>query len=290
MQAPVEARTERYDVRVPAPPPLPLDGTRRGQGLPLLLLPGIGSTWQEFSRVLPQLTERFDVLALDLPGQGRSPSLPPRTLPDVAALTDAVERELDRAGMAAPHVLGVSLGGRVGLELARRGRAASVVAIGPTGPVTVPERLHQVALLTAERFVMRALAPTADLLLRLPPLRAAVLSPLRAQGWRTPVAEAAALTRSIAYSPDFWRLLGFATVPEATLDYRSVGCPVVLVQGTHDVLSLGQVARLAVLVPGAHLRWLPFAGHSAVGDAPDRVLALVDEALDASRADGRRPG
>lgn len=270
--------------------PLPLDSTRRGSGPPLLLLPGLASTRDEFSRVLPQLTARFDVLALDLPGQGRSPSLPPRTVPDIAALTDAVERELDRAAMHRPHVLGISLGGRVGLELARRDRVRSVVAVGPTGPVTVPERLHQVGVLALARFGLRALAPTADLLLRLPPLRAAVLSPLRAQGWRTPAPEAASLTRAFAYSPDFWRVLGFAVVPDITMDYRAVRCPVVLAQGTHDVISLGQVLRLAALVPGAQFRALPFAGHSAVGDVPDQVVALVDEAVASTALDGQRPG
>jgi len=38
------------------------------------------------------------------------------------ALTDALEQELDRQQVGAPHVMGVSLGGRLGLELARRKR------------------------------------------------------------------------------------------------------------------------------------------------------------------------
>lgn len=269
---------------------LPLASTRLGAGPPLLLLPGLASPRDEFAQVLPQLAQRYDVLALDLPGQGASPSLPPEVLPTVTALTDAVERELDRAGLAAAHVLGVSLGGRVALELARRGRALSVVAIAPTGPVTPVERAYQVAVLALSRAGMRVVAPAADLLLRLPPLRAAVLAPLRAQGWRVPAPEAAALARSFAYSPDFWRLLGFAMAPEATIDYRSVTCPVVLAQGTHDVISLGQVLRLVTLVPGARFALLPFAGHSAVGDVPDRVLELVADAVAAARGSRPAPG
>jgi pimeloyl-ACP methyl ester carboxylesterase len=142
-----------------------LIGQRAGSGPALLLLPGLGSTLTEFRAVLPSLIQRYDVLALELSGQGGSPALPTTIPPTVAALTDAVEQELDRRGVAVPHVLGVSLGGRLGLELARRQRARSVVAIGPTGPLTPPERIYQAAMLIASRLAFRAVAPVADTLM-----------------------------------------------------------------------------------------------------------------------------
>jgi pimeloyl-ACP methyl ester carboxylesterase len=256
------------------------DGT--GSGPALLLLPGLGATCTEFRAVLPSLAERYSVLTVELPGHGRSPAFPAAVLPTVAALTDAVEQELDRQGVALPHVLGVSLGGRVGLELARRQRARSVVAIGPTGPVTPPERMYQAAMLTLSRLAFDAVAPVADTLLRPLVLRAAALAPLRARAWRTPPDEAAALVRGFAGAQDFWRLLRCAVLPEATVDYRAVRCPVRIAQGSHDLLSLGQAARLAVLVPGARFRVLPAAGHSSIADVPQRVLDLVDEAAAAA--------
>jgi pimeloyl-ACP methyl ester carboxylesterase len=262
-----------------------LAGSRVGSGPPLLLLPGLGSTLAEFRAVLPSLALRYDVLAIELPGQGRSPALPATVRPTVAALTDAVEQELDRRGVTVPHVLGVSLGGRLGLELARRQRARSVVAISPTGPLTPPERAYQVAMLAISRLAFRALAPAADTVTRPVVVRAAALVPLRARAWRTPPEEAAALIRGFAAAEDFWRLLSCAVLPEATVDYRAVRCPVRIVQGTHDLLSLSQAARLAMLVPGARFRVLPFSGHSAVADDPERVIDLVDEAAAAA---GRR--
>src|SRR3954469_23101955 len=281
-----------------------LVGPRVGSGPPLLLLPGLGSTLAEFRAVLPSLALRYDVLGIELPGQGRSPALPATVRPTVAALTDAVEQELDRRGVTVPHVLGVSLGGRLGLELARRQRArsvvaisptgpppprrqraGSVVAISPTGPLTPPERAYQVAMLAISRLAFRALAPAADTVTRPVVVRAAALVPLRARAWRTPPEEAAALIRGFAVAEDFWRLLSCAVLPEATVDYRAVRCPVRIVQGTHDLLSLSQAARLAMLVPGARFRVLPFSGHSAVADDPERVIDLVDEAAAAA---GRR--
>ena len=209
-------------------PPPTLSGHREGSGAPLLLLPGVASPWAEFGAVLPDLARRFDVLAVDLPGQGGSPALPVSVRPDVATLTDVVERELDRQEVAEPHVLGVSLGGRIGLELARRQRARSVVAISPTGPVSPPERAYQALLLSLTRLGFAALAPVADPVLRFPLVRTAALSLLRARGWQTSPEEAIALVRTFATAPDFWRLLSSAVVPESAVDYRAVRCPVVV--------------------------------------------------------------
>lgn len=41
-------------------------------GIPLLLVPGQGCVWQEYSKVLPELAERFHVVAVDVHGHGRS--------------------------------------------------------------------------------------------------------------------------------------------------------------------------------------------------------------------------
>ncbi|MDP9390920.1 MAG: hypothetical protein M3P89_05960 [Actinomycetota bacterium] len=48
------------------------------------------------------------------------------------------------------------------------------------------------------------------------------------------------------------------------------------------MLTLSQAAWLALLVPGARFRLLPFAGHSGIADVPDRVIRLVAEAAEAA--------
>src|ERR1700755_67167 len=102
---------------------------RTRSGEPLLLLHGLGTSRRDFTAVLPALTDRFDVINVDLPGIGRSPHLEQR--PTVAAITDAVEHTLDVEGLGRVDVLGNSLGARIALELAVRGRARSVVADRP---------------------------------------------------------------------------------------------------------------------------------------------------------------
>src|SRR4051812_49919868 len=97
-----------------------LSRTRSGTGEPLVLLHGMGASRGDFAAVLPELSARFDVIDVDLPGTGGSAHLTRR--PTVAALTDAVEATLEEEGVGRVHVLGNSLGARIAIELARRGR------------------------------------------------------------------------------------------------------------------------------------------------------------------------
>jgi len=100
---------------------------------PLVLLHGVGESAVGWQPVHQALSDHYDVIAFDLPGFGRSPTLPPEVTPAAAALADAIEGELDRLGVAQFHVAGYSLGARVALELATRGRTLSVIAIAPMG-------------------------------------------------------------------------------------------------------------------------------------------------------------
>ena len=134
---------------------------RTGAGEPLVLLHGVGESVVGWRPVQDALSNDYDVIAVDLPGFGRSPALPAGVAPTAAALADAVEGELDRLGVAQFHVAGYSLGARVALELATRGRTLSVIAIAPDGLGTPLERLHQAAALLGGRALATLLAPNA---------------------------------------------------------------------------------------------------------------------------------
>ena len=105
---------------------------RSGAGEPLLLLHGVGESAAGWRPTQDALSKSFDVIVVDLPGFGDAPALPRGVLPTAAALADAIEQQLDELGLSTVHIAGYSLGARVSLELASRGRARSVVAIAPT--------------------------------------------------------------------------------------------------------------------------------------------------------------
>src|SRR3954453_19356825 len=136
-----------------------LDHHRGGFGAPLVLIHGIGHTWRGWKPMLPLLEERFDVLAVDMPGFGRSEPFPPTVDSPPEALADAVEDEMARAGFDRAHIAGNSLGGWVALELARRGRAETVTALSPAGLQHARERDWGVGILRAERWLARNAPP-----------------------------------------------------------------------------------------------------------------------------------
>lgn len=76
---------------------------------PLLLVHGLGLSRRSWSPVRGTLEQRHDVLAVDLPGFGESPSLPVGDTPTPARLADVLERELDRLGLTAPAVVGTQM-------------------------------------------------------------------------------------------------------------------------------------------------------------------------------------
>src|SRR4051794_5120547 len=179
-----------------------LDLHRGGFGAPLVLIHGIGHSWRAFRPMLPLLEERFDVLAVDMPGFGHSAPFPPGVDSTPEALADAVEDEMARAGFDRAHIAGNSLGGWVALELARRGRAETVTAISPSGLQHGRERDWGVAVLRGMRWVART-APPPAFLLESPVGRVLAAGPSYGRGWKKDPELLAEETRLFARNPGF---------------------------------------------------------------------------------------
>jgi pimeloyl-ACP methyl ester carboxylesterase len=242
----------------------------------------MGSSRRDFAAVVPALSEDFDVVALDLPGSGRSAHLERR--PTVAAITDAVEETLDAEGLGTVHVLGNSLGARVALELARRGRARSVVAISPSGLNVPAERAYQGAGMALARVAFRSIAPLMEPLSRSKAGRAALLTGLKARPFASTADEVLGARDGFSDARDFWRTLVWALMLDVPRGMDRIDCPVTLAQGTADLIASGQTVRYLPLVPGSRFRPLLAAGHAPQSDRPTTIVRLVQRT--AARADG----
>ena len=51
-----------------------LNFIRQGAGPPLLLVHGLGGSWRSWTTILAALSESRDVVAVDLPGHGKTPA------------------------------------------------------------------------------------------------------------------------------------------------------------------------------------------------------------------------
>ncbi|HWT23880.1 MAG TPA: alpha/beta hydrolase [Solirubrobacteraceae bacterium] len=242
---------------------------RAGDGPPLVLLHGyVGDGRSTFARQLEELSSEFTVVAWDGPGAGRSAD-PPESyrLGDFADRLAGFVRalELDR-----PHVLGMSFGGGLALELYRRHPALPRTLIlassyaGWAGSLPADEvqrRLRQavdLAGLPPERFV-REIAPTL----------------FSSSAPRDAVDAFAA--SATAFHPAGLRAMA-RSIAEADLRdvLPGVDVPVLLVYGDRDgraPVAVGEALRAAI--PGARLVVLAGVGHVSCVEAPERFNAEV---------------
>jgi len=254
---------------------------------PVLLVHGIGADRRCWAPVLPALAAHHPVLIVDLPGHGGSAPLAQDADATAGGLARTVAAALRELGAPTPHVVGNSLGGWVGLELAADDAAASLTALAPAGLRVVPHRPPLV--LTVNRLLARATAPLrsvlVDPLLGSPTLRGLLL----ATGSQAPSAVPADLARAIVDSVQ--HCSGYEQVLTALSRNRferagdiDIDLPVTVVWGDHDRI-LTAVHQSRQLVP-PQTRWvvLPRCGHAPMWDAPEAVVQLVGQTAATARA------
>jgi pimeloyl-ACP methyl ester carboxylesterase len=246
---------------------------RRGSGPPLVLLHGGLSDHREWRRQLDGLADTFTLLAWDAPGCGGSTDPPDHyRMPDYAdRLCDFIEAlDLDR-----PHVLGLSWGSTLALELYRRRpdiprtlilTAAYAGWAGSLPPETVTERL-KAALRDID-----ALAPEAFVRTWVPSLFSKGASPQAIEDYVAIMAE---------FHPGGVRVMLHAMAESDLRDVLpTVKVPTLLLYGEEDQRSPLSVAReMESAIPGSTLVLLPGVGHMSNIEAPETFNAAVKEFL-----------
>lgn len=109
------------------PSHLPLEGIEAGQGTALVLLHGAGVDLDLWAPQMPAFAAHYRVIALNLPGHGRSPMVSG----GVPEMAEAVMDTLGALGIERAAFIGLSLGGMVALEIASRwpDRAAHLIMV-----------------------------------------------------------------------------------------------------------------------------------------------------------------
>jgi len=248
---------------------------RRGSGEPYVLIHGIGSRAEVWEPVMDRLAERFDVIAVDLPGFGRSPAQVQR--PTVDRQADAFAGWLRDEGLEGCHVAGNSMGGGIGLELARRRAVRSVVAVAPVGFWTPQERRWSQDSLRRAKTQIRLLRPLLPAMLRTAAGRTAFGWQVLGRPWDVPPEELVDTADALLAAEAFDEAL--ALFDEYTFHdaEQLAGVPVMVVWGSRDRLLLArrQSARARRVLPAARHEWLNGAGHLPMWDAPDAVATLL---------------
>lgn len=88
-----------------------------GSGPPLLLLHGLFDSQKSWQRLIPFLSDRFKIYAIDLPGFGKSP-LPATWTKSISGMIESVLTFLDEKEVGSVSLLGSSMGGGLALGIA----------------------------------------------------------------------------------------------------------------------------------------------------------------------------
>jgi pimeloyl-ACP methyl ester carboxylesterase len=236
-------------------------------GVPtVLFLHGLGSCADDWAAQVPLFSERFRVVAPDLRGHGRSARGPGRL--GVARFAADVSRVLATLGERRVHVVGLSLGGCVGLELAlsephlvRSLTLTNTFAkLAPDGP--------RGALRMAQRLALLCLAPMPVVAAHV--ARGLFPKPEQAALYRAAVARLGANPRQ-TYLASIAALAAF----DVRTRLAAVRCPTLVVVGDRDRTVPRAAAGVLGGIPGARVLVVPDSGHATPYDQPDRFNGAV---------------
>jgi pimeloyl-ACP methyl ester carboxylesterase len=255
-----------------------LNFVRRGEGPRLLLVHGLGGTSRSWRPVLPGLEEAREVIAIDLPGHGETPvGADGGTF---VGLADAVESFIADEGLDGIDVAGSSLGARIVLELARRGRVGATVALSPGGFWRGWERTFFRMTVGASVRLVRGSRPALPWLARTTVTRSALLAQLSARPWRLDPELVETELKSLAATPTFDALTrDLAAGPEQEGPAADPSRPMVIGWGRSDRLCLPrQAERARAAFPSARLHWFEDCGHFPMWDRPEETVRLILDA------------
>jgi cis-3-alkyl-4-acyloxetan-2-one decarboxylase len=256
---------------------------------PLVLVHGLGGRWQHWTHVIPAMSARRRVLALDLPGFGESPYPADRDL-DVADMADAVAALATELSLARVVFVGHSFGGPLGLTFASRHQALTEALVLVAGTVQSFQRTLARRLLPWFVRPLTAVSTVSELIYSAVPIPQAARGPITRSS----------LLRRIALWPfvrapqrlraaDARLLIDGAGAPGVLPTARAIGrttgwerlqvdAPVTLINGDHD-----RIAPLADLrtYPGPVEKALVIkdSGHMPMLERPDSFLDALTVAL-----------
>lgn len=213
----------------------------------------------------------YNVLAVDLPGHGRSGGQPPSSVEDMANWVVAV---LDAAGVASASLVGHSLGSLVTFDLARRHRQRvdALALVGSALPMAVSD-----VLLDAARDNRRE---AIDMLTYWGYSRAAWRGGSQSPGmWMT--AGTQRLLERAAPGVLHTDLAACNAYLPAAIEAVDVPCALIL--GDRDVMTPPRAsAALASHLPGSRTVVLGGAGHTLMAERPEALLDALIGVIDSA--------
>ncbi|MDA2892902.1 alpha/beta hydrolase [Mycolicibacterium sp. BiH015] len=254
------------------------------QGPTVVFLHGISAGWRWFAHLFPVLSQRYRVVALDLPGFGGSPFSRRHVTFD--GLADVVVDVCDALELDSPVVVGHSMGSLVGTRAAVRhpSRFGRLIITG--GPIlslvhllqrpvdTFRRHPRSVATLVAESAVvgLPLPGPVAALVAGSARLRQAALGAFVARPDLLDPEVVRATMHDLG-APATFPVLASAVIGDPGRDLEQIRCPTRILRGDGDALSPPEDVELFLSkVPSADEVRFDHTGHWPHIERPRRFL------------------
>ena len=253
-----------------------------GSGPVLLLIHGMGGTFENWQAVIEPLARHHTVVAPDLPGHGTS--APGAGDYSLGALAAGLRDLLIALGHERATLVGHSLGGGIAMQFAYHFPEITerlvLVSSGGLGPEVSPV-LRAAALPGADLFIAATAGPGRT-------VGSAIARGLAAVGLRpnTDVAEVLRGYSSLA-EPD--RRAAFLATLRSVIGtggqrvhagdrlYLAEGTPVLIIWGARDpIIPLRHGENAHKAIPGSHLEVFEGVGHLPQLEAPGRFVAVLE--------------
>ena len=233
----------------------------------VLFLHGLGGSRTAWEPQLEALSDRWRCVAWDMPGYGGSAPISPLTF---EAIADAVAELLDRLGVEAAHLCGLSFGGHHALHTALRHphRVRSLVLANTSaafgGDGTDPD--EWISLRTAPLDAGLSLADIAD----------EVIAAIAAPGFQG--VERNRTVAAMARIPNEGFRAACRLLPSHNVRHRlsEIQAPTLVIVGELDEETPpAYAAELHSGIQNSRLEVIPAAGHLSPAEAPEAFNDLV---------------
>jgi pimeloyl-ACP methyl ester carboxylesterase len=258
---------------------------RAGSGEPVVLLHGFTGTWRHWRPVLGDLVARYEVIAPTLAGHAGGPPMEVTPSSTLAHAADHLERHLEELGVGTAHFVGNSMGGALALELAKRGRARSAVALSPGGMWEIggPEPARIADFFARQVRLTRATIKQVGRIVHRPGARHLAFRDIMRYGELVAPADAADLMRTSIQCDVIDDVLRALRAGEAHLDgLGEIRSPTRVAWAQHDrILPMAlHAARARREIPDVDYVVLPRVGHVPMWDDAHLVVRTITEFVD----------
>lgn len=236
----------------------------------VLLLHGLGSSVRDWSEQIPALHPDFQLLLIDLRGHGESDKpAGPYSIHDMA---NDVAALLGTLGLSGVHVVGLSMGAQVALQLALdHSELVATITVVNSPANMKPRRLRDKLTVLQRKLLVRLLGME-----RVGRIIAGRLLPgdefidrrqLFADRWseNDPAAYHAALDAILNW--------------DITADLSRIGQPIRVICASDDYTPLAWKQRIVDLAPDAHMVIIPDSRHAVPVERPTAFNAALLEFL-----------